>query len=134
MREKFFALTLKLTRRRDYEAHNPEESRKEHKVEPKEDAAKDTADEQREEDSPVPLVTHVNSILHSFFPMLRCTSTSSKITIEIDCMRTSPIYPTTSREPFLSTRDFCIAKDMTKETPPMRSWKLPCPKHFSQGE
>ena len=56
------ALKLKLVKRRGYETYNTKEVKKEHKEEPK-------AEEQEtaEEDDPVPLVTHVNNILHSIF-------------------------------------------------------------------
>ena len=38
---------------------------------------------EEEEEAPVPLVTRVDNILHSFFfPMLRCTSSISIFTIE----------------------------------------------------
>ena len=56
------ALKLKLVRGRGYETYKSEEVKKEHKEEAKEEE-EDTA----EEDAPVPLVTHINDILHSIF-------------------------------------------------------------------
>ena len=56
------ALKLKLVRGRGYETYNTKEVKKEHKEE-----AKVEEEETAEEDDPVPLVTHVNNILHSFF-------------------------------------------------------------------
>ena len=49
------ALKLKLVRGRGYETYNSKEEKKDLKEEAKAD----------EEDAPVPLVTHVNNILHS---------------------------------------------------------------------
>ena len=56
------ALKLKLVRGRGYETYNTKELKKEHKEE-----AKAEEEETAEEDAPVPLVTHVNNILHSIF-------------------------------------------------------------------
>ena len=55
------ALKLKLVRGRGYETHNTQEVEKEHKEEVKAEEG-DTAQEEA-----VPLVTHVNNILHSTF-------------------------------------------------------------------
>ena len=51
---------------------------------------------EEEEDAPDLLVFHVNNILYSFFPMLKCTTTVSKLTIQMDSMRTKFISPITS--------------------------------------
>ena len=56
------ALKLKLVEGRAYETYNTKEVKKEHKEE-----AKAKEEETAEEDDPVPLVTHVNNILHSIF-------------------------------------------------------------------
>ena len=56
------ALKLKLVRGHGYETYNTKEVKKEHKEE-----AKAEENETEEEDAPVPLVTHVNNILHSIF-------------------------------------------------------------------
>ena len=42
--------------------------------------------------------------------MLKCTSTISKFTTLMDCMRISLTFPTTSRGPILKTREFCTAR------------------------
>ena len=62
LRQTYLALKLQLVGGRGYETHNTIEVKKEHKEEVK-------AEEQEtaEEDAPVPLVTHVNNILHSIF-------------------------------------------------------------------
>ena len=62
MRQKYLALKLKLVKGRDYETSNTKEVKKEHKEE-----AKVEDEETAEEDDPVPLVTHVNNMLHSIF-------------------------------------------------------------------
>ena len=56
----FLAVKLKLVRGRGYGTYNTKELKKEHKEE-----AKAEEEETAEEDTPVPLVTHVNNILHS---------------------------------------------------------------------
>ena len=55
-------LALKLVRGRGYETYSTKEVKKEHKEE-----SKAEEEETVEEDAPVPLVTHVNNILHSIF-------------------------------------------------------------------
>ena len=99
LRQTYLALKLKHVVGGDYETCSSEEVKKEHKKEAK-------ADEEAtvEEEAPVPLVTHVNNILHSFFPMLKCTSTINKFTTPLDCMRKSLPLPTTSRELSLNAR------------------------------
>ena len=63
MRQTYLALKLKLVRGRGYETYNTKKVKKEHKEE-----AKAEDEETAEEDTPVPLVTHANNILHSIFP------------------------------------------------------------------
>ena len=62
LRQTYLALKLKLVRGRGYETYNTKELKKEHK-----DEVKTEEEETAEEDAPVPLVTHVNIILHSIF-------------------------------------------------------------------
>ena len=61
LRQTYLVLKLKLVRGRGYETYNTKEVKREHKEEAKA-AEEETADEE-----PVPLVTHVNNILHSIF-------------------------------------------------------------------
>ena len=63
LRQTYLVLKLKLVRGRGYETYNTKEVKKEHKEE-----AKLEEEETAEEDAPVPLRSHVNNILHSFFP------------------------------------------------------------------
>ena len=62
LRQTYLALKLKLVTGRDYETYETTEVKKEHKEERKAEE-----EETAEEDAPVPLVTHVNDILHSIF-------------------------------------------------------------------
>ena len=63
MRQTYLALKLKLVKGRGYETYNAKEVKKEHKEEAKTEEEETAEDEE----SPVPLVTHVNNILHSIF-------------------------------------------------------------------
>ena len=110
LRQTYLALKLKLVRGRGYETYNTKEVKEEHKEE-----AKAEEEETAEEEAPVPLVTHVNNLLHSFFPILKCTSTISKFTTLMDCMRANLTFPTTSREPSWNTREFSTARGTTKK-------------------
>ena len=62
LRQTYMALKLKFVRGCGYETYNTKEVKKEQKEE-----AKAEEEETAEEDAPVPLVTHVNNILHSIF-------------------------------------------------------------------
>ena len=62
MRQTYLALKLKLVKGRGYETYNTKEVKKKHKEE-----AKAKEEETAEKDDPVPLITHVNNILHSIF-------------------------------------------------------------------
>ena len=61
LRQKYLALKLKLVKGHGYETYNTKEVKKEHKEEAK------AEEEETAEEEPVPLVTHVNNILHSIF-------------------------------------------------------------------
>ena len=62
LRQTYLALKLKLVRGCGYEIYNTKEVKKEHKEE-----AKTEEEETVEKDAPVPLVAHVNNVLHSVF-------------------------------------------------------------------
>ena len=61
LRQTYLALKLKLVKGRGYETYNSKEVKKEQKEEAK------AEEEETAEEEPVPLVTHVNNILHSIF-------------------------------------------------------------------
>ena len=129
LRQTYLTLKLKLLRGRGYETYNTKELKKDRKEEEKAEE-----EETVEEEAPVPLVTHVNNILHSIFPMLKCTSTISKFATLMGCMRTNPKFSTTSREPSLNTREFCTARGTTMKIFQMKLWKRLCLNLFSLGE
>ena len=62
LRQTYLALKLKLVRGRGYETYKTKEVKKEHKEE-----AKVEEEEMAEEEAAVPLVAHVNNLLHSIF-------------------------------------------------------------------
>ena len=64
------------------------------------------------------------------FPMLSCTSTISKQTIQMDSMRTSLRFPTFSRGPSLKTRMFCTARCSIKKSFFMKTNKEPLSEWF----
>ena len=59
LRQTYLALKLKFVSGRGYETYNTKELKKEHKEETKAEE-----EEAAEEEAPVPVVTHVNNILH----------------------------------------------------------------------
>ena len=61
VKQTYLALKLKLVRGRGYETYNTKEVKKEHKEEAK------AEEEKTAEEEAVPLVTHVNNMLHSIF-------------------------------------------------------------------
>ena len=63
LRQTYLALKLKLVKGRGYETYNTKEVKKEHKDEAKAEEEETAEDEE----ATVPLVTHVNNILHSIF-------------------------------------------------------------------
>ena len=63
LRQTYLAWKLKLVKGRGYETYNTKEVKKEHKEEAKAEEEETAEDEE----APVPLVTHVNNILHSIF-------------------------------------------------------------------
>ena len=73
-RQTYLALKLKLVRGRGYETYKNKEVEKEHKEEVKADE-----EETSEEAAPVPLVTHVNNLLHSIFSIVEVYINSQQI-------------------------------------------------------
>ena len=100
--------------------YNSKERKKAHKEEAKADV--ETEEEQR---AAVVLVTHVNNILHSYFPNLRCSSTISKFTTLMNRMRTIHTFRTTSGDPSQNTRKFCSAKGTIKKNLLVKLWTHP---------
>ena len=67
LRQIFLVSKSRMVKGHVYASYNPKENKEQHKVESKYGATEDTADEEMELDPLVPLVTHVNKFLHSFF-------------------------------------------------------------------
>ena len=129
LRQTYLALKLKLVRGRGYENYMTKEVKNEHKKE-----AKAEEEETVEEETPVPLVTYVNNNLHSIFSNVEVYINNNKFTTPIDCMLTNLKFSTTSREPFLNTKEFCTAKGTILKNFLMKLWKRLCLNLFSQGE
>ena len=109
LRQTYLAVKLKFLKGRGYEAYNSTEVKKEHKDEAKVDEDTLPADE-RAGSSSSDCYSCKQHFAFIFFPMLKYTSTISKFTIQMDCMRTNPTISTTSKEPVLKIRGFCTAK------------------------
>ena len=112
LRQTYLALKLKIVRGRGYETYNTKEVKKEHKEE-----AKAEEEEMAEEDAPVPLVTHVNNILHSIF------SNAHK----------SNIY-NNFKGAISENKGVLHCEGTTMKDFLMKLWKRLCLKLFSQGE
>ena len=65
--------------------------------------SKTNEETEEEEEAPVPTTFCIQ-----FFPILKCTSTISKVTNQVDSMRTSFLSPTTSRELSLNKKKFAL--------------------------
>ena len=66
------------------------------------------------------LLLMLTTFCTNLFPMLRCTSTISKSTIQMDSMCTSFAFPTISRELSLKRSGFCTARVTTMKNFLMR--------------
>ena len=125
------ALKLNLVRGRGYETYNTIEVRQEHKEE-----GKAEEEEMAEEDAPVPLVTHVNKILHSIFSNVEVYINNQQI-YNSNGLYAHKSYISKlklSREPSLKTREFCTARGTTMKNLQIKLWQLLCLNLFSQGE
>ena len=102
LRQTYLALKLKFFKGFGYETYNTKEVKKENKEEAQADEEM-AEEEQRVQVTPVTHVKNIFRLNFDFFPMSRCTSTISKITIQMDSMRTSVTFPTISRQLSLNT-------------------------------
>ena len=107
LRQTYLALKLNLVRGRGYETYNTKEVKQEHKEE-----GKAEEEETAEEDDPVPLVTHVNNILHSIFSNVEVYINNQQIynSNGLYAHKSYISHLTISREPSLNTRKFCTAR------------------------
>ena len=104
LRQTYLALKLKLVKGRGYKTYNTKEVKKGHKEEAK------AQEEETAEEEAVPLVTHVNNVMHSIF---------SKVEVYINNQQTynsNGLYAHKSyisnnfKGRSLNTREFCTAR------------------------
>ena len=128
LRQMYLALELKVVRGRGYETYNSKEVKKEHKEETKAD------EEEMTEEPPVPLITHVNNILHSIFSNVeRYINNQQSCNSNGLFVQKSYIFNNFT-ELSLNTREFCTARCTTMKNFLMKIWKRLCLNLFSQGE
>ena len=124
-------MKLKLVESHCYETYNGQEVKKKNK----EEAKADLETKEDEQKVPVPPVTHVNNILHSILHSnVEVYITNHQIYNSNGMYGTSYIFLTSSREPSLNTRWFCLARVRIVKNFLMKLWKRFCPNLFSQGE
>ena len=90
----------------------------------------ETVAEEEEQKAPVPSLVMLTTFCFQFFPMLKYTSTTNKLTIQMVCMRTNLTFRTISREPSLNTREICTARCMTLKNFLTTLWNRICLKLF----
>ena len=129
LRQTYFTLKLKLVRGRGYETYNTKEVKKEHKEE-----AKAEEEETAEEEASVPLVTHVNNILHSIFSNVEVYINNQQNYNSIGLYAHKSYISNNFKGPSLNTREFCTACGTTLKNFLMKLWKRLCLNLFSQGE
>ena len=130
LRQTYLALKIKLVKGRVFDTYKTTEKKKEHK----EDAVFTETGEDDvefiEEDKGVPLITHVNNILHSIFSNAELYITTTKSTIRTDFMLTNLTFLTISKVHCQNARESCIVKSMTMKKIQRISSKV----HFSLEE
>ena len=129
LRQTYLALKLKRIRGRGYENYNTKEIKKENKEE-----AKAEEEETAEEDAPVPLVTHVNNILHSIFSNVEVYINNQQIYNSNGLYAHKAYISNNFREPSPNPREFCTARGTTMKNFQMKLWKRLWLNLFSQGE
>ena len=77
------------------------------------------------DDNEVPLIIHVNNIVHSLFSNMEVLKTTSKFTIQMDFMLFNLTFPTNLKEPTLSIRECYIVKVMTLKQIQKTLWITP---------
>ena len=103
-----FWTKLKLVRGCGYETYNSKEVKKEH-----EEEAKAEEEETAKEDAPVPLVTHVNNILHSIFSNVELYINNQQIYNSNGLYAHKSYISRNFKGPYLNTREFYFARDTT---------------------
>ena len=99
------ALNLKCVKRRDYGSYKTKKVKKEHEKETKAD---EEATTQVDEEAPVPLVTHVNIILHSIFSYNEMYINNQEIYNSYGLYEQNLTIPSTSRGHFRIKMSFAL--------------------------
>ena len=122
----YLALKLKPVRGRGYETYNIKEVKKEHKEEVK------AEEEETAEEEPVRLVTHVNNILHPFFPNFEVYINKQQI-YNSNGLYADKAYISNNFKQAISEYNE-NARGTTMKNFPKKLWKRLCLNLFSQGE
>ena len=102
--------------------------KKEHKEEAK------AEEEETAEEEAVPLVTHVNNILHSIFSNVEVYINNQQIYNSNGLFAHKSYIYNNFKGRSLNTREFCTARGTAMKNLLMKLWKRLCLNHFSQGE
>ena len=127
LRQTYLALKLKLVRGRGYETYTTKEVKKEQKED-----AKAEEEETAEENDPVPLVTHVNNILHSIFSNVEVYINSQQI-YNSNGLYAHKSYISNNFKGAISEYKgvlHCVMKNLLMKL----LWKRLCLNLFSQGD
>ena len=128
LRQTYLALKLKHVRGRGYETYNTKEVKKEHIEEAK------AEEEETVEEEAVPLVTHVNNILHSNFSNVEVYINNQQIYHSNGLYAHKSYTSNNFKWPSLNTREFGTARDTKMKVFLMKLWKCLCLDLFSQGD
>ena len=133
LRQTFSSLKLKTNEVRSNEPYNHNECKKEQGDESKEAAAEDTAFEEKEEDPPAPLATHVRYVIHSIFPNVEVYINNQRIYNykKIVCAQVLTFLQI-QRSHVLTSQ--CEWYDMNTNNLPMKLRTLLCPNFFYKYE
>ena len=129
LRQTYLALKLKLVKGPGYETYNTKEVKKEHKEE-----VKAEEEETAEEDDPVPLVTHVNNILHSIFSNVEVYINNQQMYNSNGLYAHKSYISNNFKGAISEYKGVLHCEDTTIKNFLMKSWKRLCLNHFSRGE
>ena len=129
LRQTYLALKLNLVRGRGYKTYNSKEVKKEHKEEAKKDDPLE-----KEEEAAVPLVTHVNNILHSIVSNVEVYITNQQ-TYNSNGLYAHKSYICNNFKGTISEYNRVLhCEGTTMKNFLMKLWKRLCLNLFPQGE
>ena len=132
LRQTFLALKLKSVKGPGYENYNTKEVKKEHEEEVKADVETEEVEEQ---EAPVPLVIHVNNILHSTFSNVEVYIKNQRIYNSNGLYAHKSYISNHFKGAISEYKGFCIARGTTMKTFLMKLWSRFCLSlFFSQRE